>query len=97
MCCYEQLLTNNMVFTDFDWLGCRFGKTAFFFSNFLKSNFTMLPKAYDRHFPLHSHKSKQINDSSDDIFLLDKTVTSCYKKKGGGREEEVNQFFIASV
>lgn len=60
----------------------------------------MLSKAYDRHFPLHSHKSKQINDSSDDIFLLDKTVTSCYKKKkrgGWGEGEEVNQFFIAPV
>lgn len=83
---YEQLLTNNIVFTGFDWLGCRFGETADFFFNFLKSNSTMMPRAYDRHFALHSHKSKQINDSSDGIFLPDKTVTSCYKKRGKKRK-----------
>lgn len=83
MHCYEQLLTNNIVFTGFDWLGCRFGENAvlFFFFNFLKSNFTTMPRAYDRHFPLHSHKSKQINYSSDGICLPDKMVTSCYEKR----------------
>lgn len=57
-------------------------KLLIFFFNFLRSNFTIMPRAYDRHFPLHSHKSKQVNDSSDSIFLPDKTLTPCYKKRG---------------
>lgn len=42
----------------------------------------MMPKIYDKHFPLNKHKSKKVNDTSYDIPLSDKTVTSCYKKRG---------------